>query len=453
MNRKIFSVICVLFLVFVTIASAENAYRFHIVFRDKNKSHYSLEEPLKFLSQKALDRREHQHISLDSTDLPVSAYYLKKVSKCGAAIVAISKWNNSALITLLDSANIYQILKLPFVKSEQWVWKGTLTPKLLTPDTLSIRHHRDSTYYGEAEAQINILNGQRLHQAGFTGKGMTIAVIDGGFMNANKIPLLDSVKVLGTRNFVHPKLSVYDEQSHGTGVLSCMATNTPYEMVGTAPGAAYWLLISEDGYSETPAEEDFWVSAAEYADSLGVDVINSSLGYFKFDNDSWDITYNQLDGQYSLISHTASMLADKGIILVNSAGNSGMDSWKKISVPADADNILTVGAIDVNKRLSPFSSIGNSADNRIKPDVMAMGAGCAVVRPNGKGVGRGNGTSFASPTLCGLVACLWQACPDLDAKQLIEIVRRSGDRWNNPDNIFGYGIPDMWKAYLSVHPE
>jgi subtilisin family serine protease len=429
------------------------AYRFHITFTDKNKSHYSLDKPLMFISKKALDRRTHQHLSLDSTDLPVSNFYLEKVKKSGATIAAVSKWNNSALITLDDSSKIANIKSLPFIKSTCFVWKGNVVPKYSTVDTMSIRHRQDSDYYGPAAAQIKIHNGQLLHQAGYRGDGMTIAVVDGGFMNVDKIPLLDSVHILGVHNFVRPTYSIYKEQSHGTRVLSCMATNKPYEMVGTAPNASYWLLVSEDFYSETPAEEDFWAAAVEFADSVGADVINSSLGYYKFDNHSDDILYRQLNGNYSLISQTASMLADKGIVLVNSAGNSGMDSWKKISIPADADNILTVGAVDTEGRLAPFSSIGNAADNRIKPDIVAVGVNSVIARPNGKGTERGNGTSFASPIMCGLVACLWQACPQLTAKQLIDLIRKNGDRNAYPDNIYGYGIPDMWKALLSVHPE
>lgn len=218
-------------------------------------------------------------------------------------------------------------------------------------------------------------------------------------------------------------------------------------MIGTAPEASFWLLRSEFGPTESEAEEDYWAAAAEFADSVGVDIINSSLGYHDFDYKATSHTYRQLNGHTALISHTASMLADKGIVLTNSAGNDGANHWKKITVPADADNILTVGALQRDSMNALFSSVGNTVDGRIKPDVMALGHECALIKGNGQ-ITRGNGTSFASPITCGMVACLWQALPHCTAKQIIKIVHESADRYEYPDNIFGYGIPDFWEAYI-----
>ena len=225
-----------------------------------------------------------------------------------------------------------------------------------------------------------------------------------------------------------------------------MAMNRPEVMVGTAPEASYWLLRSEDDYSEHLVEQDQWAAAVEFADSVGVDVINTSLGYYTFDDASKNYTYRQLDGHYALMSRQASRIADKGMVLVCSAGNSGDDSWKKITPPADAENVLTVGAVNKEGVLATFSSVGNTADNRIKPDVVTVGYKADVIGTDGN-LTTANGTSFASPILCGMVACLWQACPTLTAKQVIELVRHSGDRADWPDNIYGYGVPDMWKAY------
>lgn len=217
-------------------------------------------------------------------------------------------------------------------------------------------------------------------------------------------------------------------------------------MTGTAPEASFWLLRSEDEVSEHLVEQDYWAAAVEFADSVGVDVLNTSLGYYSFDDKSKNYRYRDLDGHHSLMSRQASRIADKGMVLVCSAGNSGMGSWKKITPPGDAENVLTVGAVNKQALLAPFSSIGNTADNRIKPDVVAVGEGADVIRTDGN-QGKANGTSFSSPVMCGMVACLWQACPGLTAKELLELVRASGDRAGYPDNIYGYGVPDMWKAY------
>ncbi len=275
---------------------------------------------------------------------------------------------------------------------------------------------------------------------------MTIAVIDAGFHNADKITAMQNIRILGTRDFVNPSADIFAESSHGMMVLSCIGMNRPEIMTGTAPEASFWLLRSEDESSEHLVEQDYWAAAVEFADSVGVDVVNTSLGYYSFDDKSKNYAYHHLDGQYALMSRQASRAADKGMVLVCSAGNSGMGSWKKLTPPGDAENVLTVGAIDKEGLLAPFSSVGNTADNRVKPDVMAVGLGADVIRTDGN-QGKANGTSFSSPIICGMVACLWQARPELTAKEVIELVRRAGDRAGFPDNIYGYGIPDMWKAY------
>ena len=232
-------------------------------------------------------------------------------------------------------------------------------------------------------------------------------------------------------------------------VLSCIGMNQPHVMIGTAPEASFWLLRSEDEYSEHLVEQDYWAAAIEFADSVGVDVVNTSLGYYAFDDKSKDYRYRDLDGHFALMSRQAAKAADKGMIVVCSAGNSGSGPWKKTTPPGDADNVLTVGAISKKGELAPFSSIGNTADGRVKPDVMAVGLGSDVMGTDGI-LRRANGTSFSSPIMCGMVTCLWQALPNLTAKEIIELVRRSGDRAKYPDNIYGYGIPDMWKAYQSA---
>ena len=291
------------------------------------------------------------------------------------------------------------------------------------------------------------LNGIKMHEKGFRGKGMMIAVFDGGFMNADKIPALHNIQLAGVKDFVVPKSdNVFQEMEHGTMVLSTMASHSPNNYIGVAPEAQYLLVRCEDERTESLAEEDYWAEAAEYADSVGVDVINSSLGYHAFDDEKTNHTYSEQDGETALISHTASMCADKGIICVNSAGNDGMGTWKKINFPADAKDILTVGSINEQGMNAAFSAVGPTADGRIKPDVMAYGSPTSVITGRGSII-NDNGTSFSSPLIAGMLACLWQALPRKTAKQIIKLVKLASNNQQHPDNVFGYGVPDFWKAY------
>ena len=300
-------------------------------------------------------------------------------------------------------------------------------------------------------------NGHRLHAIGLRGRGMTIAVLDGGFQNVDQIPAFYNVKIDGIRDCVwhnpklpHPEVAdhqLYYETDHGTRVLSALAANLPEVLIGTAPEAHYWLMRCEDQQSEQPVEQDYWAMAAELADSAGVDIINSSLGYNDFDEPHESLRLRDLDGNSTLISRTASMLARKGIVLVNSAGNMGMGPWKKICVPADAHQILTVGAVNEQGKNAPFSGVGPSQDGRVKPDVMALGAPAALISGRGSIV-RDMGTSFSAPVVCGLVACLWQSCPHLSANDIISLVRKSSDNYATPDNVYGFGIPNFWRAYM-----
>ena len=362
------------------------------------------------------------------------------------------KWENFVTVSCNDSTLIDRIAALPFVRTAEKVWtapKMNEGTRVATRDSVinEPKIYTDSIY-GPAITQIQLSNGDKLHDAGFKGKGMTIAVIDAGFHNLDKITAMRNIRVLGVKDFVNPQADLFAESSHGLSVLSCIGMNRPGIMTGTAPEASFWLLRSEDEYSEHLVEQDYWAAAVEFADSVGVDVLNTSLGYYAFDDKSKNYKYRDLDGRHALMSRQASHIADKGMVLVCSAGNSGMGAWKKITPPGDAENVLTVGAINKQAVLAPFSSIGNTADNRIKPDVVAVGEGADVIRTDGN-QGKANGTSFSSPIMCGMVACLWQACPRLTAKELIELVRTSGDRADYPDNIYGYGVPDMWKAYNS----
>lgn len=431
---------------------AQKTYKYRVYLKDKAGTEFSLDKPEAFLSQKSLERRKRQQLPVTGSDLPVSKPYLDILRENGAALVVTSRWNNTATVQSGDSLLPAKLETLPFVVKVEEVW--------ISPDSVPARDknrkkavtnklEKTANYYGPAYRQIQIHRGDSLHAAGFRGEGMTIAVIDGGFYNADAIKALKNIKLNGTRDFANPASDIYAENNHGMKVLSCMATNQPYVMVGTAPEASYWLLRSEDMDTEQWVEQDYWAAAIEFADSVGADVVNTSLGYQGFDNKKLNYKYRDLDGKHAFISRTAGMAADKGMVVVCSAGNEGGKTWKKITPPGDAENVLTVAAVDSSMVNATFSSVGNTADGRIKPDVAALGLKSAVLDVDGT-VSHANGTSFASPTLCGLVTCLWQACPQLTAKELIELVRCSGDRVDYPDNVFGYGIPDVWAAYRKV---
>lgn len=425
-------------------------YRLYLKDKDLDHTPFSVNRPSEFLSQRSIDRRKRQGIPVDLTDLPVAPAYEKQVTEAGIEIVGKSKWNNTLLIRIHKDKELRKLEGLEFITKRKKVFQA--------PDSVSQRMRSNvrnglnvwsqgDEFYGAADAQLKSLNGKRLHESGYRGKGMMIAVFDGGFMNVDKIPALHKIKLAGVKDFVVPESkSVFGEMEHGTMVLSTMAANAPDFYVGVAPEAQYLLIRCEDERTESLAEEDYWASAAEYADSCGVDVINSSLGYHGFDDSSMNHHYYEQDGNTALISRTASMCADKGIVCVNSAGNDGMGSWKKINFPADAKDILTVGSINEHGMNAAFSAVGPTADGRIKPDVMAFGSPTCVITGRGSII-NDNGTSFSSPLVAGMVACLWQALPGKTAKQIIKLVKLAGDNQQHPDNVFGYGVPDFWKAY------
>ena len=426
----------------------EDTLKYRISLKDKAATDYSLQKPEMYLSKKSIERRKRQGLEIDSTDLPVCKKYVDAIRKKGVHVLVTGKWDNFVTVSCNDSMLIAEIAGLPFVRSTERVWRG-VAKRASERDSLINKPLRTDSLYGPAITQIKMSHADRLHEAGFKGQGMTIAVIDAGFHNVDKIEAMKNINILGTRDFVNPQADIFAESSHGMSVLSCIGMNRPDIMTGTAPEASFWLLRSEDEYSENLVEQDYWAAAIEFADSVGVDLVNTSLGYYSFDDPTKNYRYRDLNGHYALMSREAAKAADKGIVVVCSAGNSGSGSWKKITPPGDAENVITVGAVNKYGVLAPFSSVGNTADGRVKPDVVAVGLGSDVMGTDGN-LRHANGTSFSSPIMCGMVACLWQACPELTAKEIIELVRRSGDRAVFPDNIYGYGIPDLWKAYQST---
>ena len=435
--------------------SAQLPAKYLITFKDKTNSPYSVSKPLEFLSQRSVNRRQKQNITVKTRDLPVNPSYVSEIKKTGAKIWFTSRWMNAALIQTSE-ANLQTVLKLPFVKNLEV--NGTVDdPGSRSGRRVSKFEALDNQVfnYGLAKTQNEMIGVNVMHDLGYKGEGMMIAVLDAGFNNVDKIPafkpLFDEKRIVGTYDFVKKETSVYEDDGHGTSVLSCMGAFLEGTMVGTAPKASYLLLRSEDAPSEYIIEEANWLFAAEYADSVGVDLINSSLGYTTFDDTKTDHSYAQLDGNTTIAARAADWAASVGIVCVISAGNDGTSAWKYIATPADADSILTVGAVDANKIYARFSSLGIPTDKRIKPDIVAMGQSAAVIPPNGN-VSTASGTSFSSPILCGMVAGYWQANPTLTAMQVMENIRKSGSQADKPDKILGYGIPNLFKA-LAIQEE
>lgn len=425
--------------------------------KDKNGTPYQINHPETFLSQRAINRRIKQLIPIDETDLPVSPVYLDSLKKRGLEVVHTSKWLNGITVRTADTALILKIATLPFVTFIQ-LTKPAITKK---STFLKFREEElnttiDPANYGNAIFQLTQLNGQYLHNKGFRGKGMQIAILDAGFWHINEISAFDSLRttnrILGTRDFVDPQSDIYQQHTHGMSVLSTMAGNLPGSLVGTAPDASYYLFRTEDDPTEYLVEEDNWVAGAELADSLGVDVINSSLGYYAFDDPVMNHPYSDMNGKKTRITQGANMAFQKGILVVASAGNEGNVKWKHIIAPADGENVIAVAAVDQSGKRASFSSVGPAFGGAIKPNVAAMGSQTYLITGNGL-PGYSSGTSFSSPVLAGMGACLLQANPYSNVKQIKMAIEQSASMYNKPDSLLGFGIPDFEKAdkYLKAN--
>lgn len=428
--------------------SENTYYRFRVYLKDKGNQTCNTDHPEAFLSEAAILRREQQQIPVSYSDLPISNSYKEQLANCGCALITESRWLSTVVVEYPDSSLVEKLKRLAFVDSVCWVWKGKHIP-LQEPDHTETLHIDKKTLrnrYGYAQKQIRMMKGDKLHKRGFKGEGMRIAVIDAGFTDVNRIDAFASTHIEGTRNIVYPGKTVYASDAHGTKVLSCLAANLPGIMTGTAPEATYWLIKSEDSNGESPIEQDYWAAAVEYADSVGAYIISSSLGYFDFDEPATDYTHEDLAGWKAFISQAAQMAAEKGLLVFTSAGNEGNTRWEKITVPADTPDILTVGAVTEKQKRSDFSSMGPTADGRIKPDVAAMGTNCCVIEPGGF-IRQANGTSFSTPILAGLGACLWQALPQLNAAEIRALIKQYASQAKQPDNELGFGVPNMYKSY------
>lgn len=452
--KKILPLFFILFLPF-SVFSQEDAW---VYFNAKPNAATFFDSPLKMLSQRALDRRANQNIALDFIDIPIEQSYIKQIKEtAGIAVLAQSKWLNALHIQGTQIA-INSLKDLSFVEKINFADK-TLnvagrkanSTKVKSPNKTS--KAQINYTYGSSANQIQMLNGQLLHQQDYTGTGKVIAVLDAGFPGVNTTQpfqrLRENNQILGGYNYVLRDPDFYTGSSHGASVLSCMGGFKDSQLVGTAPDASYYLFITEDDTSEKPIEESLWVEAAESADSLGVDIINSSLGYFDFDNSNYNHTYNDMNGNTTFISRGAEIAFSRGMIVVVSAGNSGGTPDPHIGAPADAVSVITVGAVNASKVLTSISSLGPSYDERIKPDVLAQGQ--SVVLSNELGaIVTGSGTSFSSPIMAGMIACLWQAFPEKTNQEIRQLVIASADKFTSPNNQYGYGIPDFGLAVTNA---
>lgn len=437
--------------------------RYVVQLADKNNSPYSISNPSAFLSARAVLRRTNQGIAVEITDLPVNPSYINGIAGAGATVLGHSKWLNTVTIQTTSSSVLNTIQSFPYVVNVTNVGRmagGDDVPNnkfknelLKKNEMFNAQVNRTASFnYGPSLNQVAMLGGDIMHNNGYIGTGLHIAVIDAGFNNADNMVVFDSLRannqILGTWDFVDNSLNVYDDDSHGSMVLSLIGGNWPGNIIGTAPGASFWLLRSEDAPTENIIEEYNWAEAAEFADSVGADVINSSLGYTDFDNPSHNHTYSDMDGNTTPATRAADLAAKKGMVVCNSAGNLGNSPWNFISVPADADSILAIGAVDDMGFYVSFSGNGPTADGRVKPNVAAQGQDTYVADNFNFGVFPGNGTSFSGPLIAGMVATLWQCHPNSTNMQIINAVQQSASQFANPDTEVGYGIPDFPKACI-----
>lgn len=455
----------VLIFFYNTLPAQTRYYRFWIGLKDKDST-YSITQPEQYLSKKAIARRHKYHIPVTQEDLPVSNKYVQAITQQGFRVLHTSRWLNAVTVQTRNKALADSVKQLPFVTEVRFLGERKYSEeeennKKNAPDineALSVleskfdenKHkQKDTNFYGKAYQQVTMLNVHRLHELGYMGEGITVAVLDAGFKNAKQLPVFryafDSSHVKGTKDFIDRRNDVFDDDDHGMAVWGCMAAYVPYELVGTSPKADFWLLRSEYILSELPVEEAHWIAAAEYADSLGADVINSSLGYNQFDDASLNHQAKDLDGKTTLVSRAAAIAATKGILIINSAGNEGDNNWRYICPPADAPGILTVGAVDKRLTYAAFSSIGTGTGKQVKPDVAAMGEEVWVASAQGP-IYQGNGTSYACPIMAGAVTCLLQANPSRSPQEIIRAIQQSASQYYAPDKFIGYGIPDMLLA-------
>lgn len=441
-------------------------YLYLIKFKDKSLNYVRKDKPETYLTQKALDRREKYGITVDSLDYPVSTAYIESVRTKGLRILYPTRWMNGIVVSTDEHDKARSCLMLFYVDKVYYLGKQRAfgnnseikavngDTAVVEPKAMELRLQEDlRKNYANGYDQLNMLNGVELHRSGYTGKGISIAVFDAGFYGVHINPVFRNIEeqVVHTWDFVSMEADVYNDDSHGAHVFSCMAASKEETMIGSAPDASYYLFRTESAKYEYLYEEIHWIRAAEVADSLGVDIINSSLGYTYFDDKEMDHSWDDLGGE-TWISRGAAIAAGKGILIVNAAGNEGTGKWKYINPPADIPEVLAVGAVQLDGEHVKFSSYGHPSLVGVKPDICAPGYGVSTTTSSGK-VTHGNGTSYASPIVCGLAACLLQANPEALPAEIIIAIINSADRRLKPDSAYGHGVPDFMlaNAMLKLH--
>jgi serine protease AprX len=447
---------CVLMcLVLVALVSEGQVNRYMVFFRDKSGTAFHVSRPGEFLSGKAITRRIQQGIELTEADLPVNSNYVDGVKSAGASVFFRTKWFNGVLVQC-DESLVASLQGLSFVDRVEYV---APKPKLLNAGRKKFNLKRkEGPVEMQTANQLSLIGLNAMHEAGHYGEGMTIAMLDAGFpgvdtadafadlINENRIDLNAS------HDFVANSGNVFQYDEHGTEVLSTITAEVPDAFTGGAPRASFQLYVTEDGTSEYRVEEYNWVFAAERADSAGADIINSSLGYYDFDDASMNYTKAQMDGKTTVVTKAAQMVADRGIVVVCSAGNEGnITSWRIITAPADAKDVIAVASVDFSGVRSSSSSIGPSADGRIKPDLAAMGVGTKIIKGSGA-LSSASGTSLAAPLITALVAGVWERYPELTNKEVIELLRNTASLASAPNNLIGYGIPNF-KAVVNYQEQ
>jgi len=450
----------------LSLPSEAQLSRYIIKFKDKGSNPFSINNPAVYLSQKAIDRRTRYSIAIDNSDLPVTARYLDSIRLSGTVtILNVSKWLNAVSIQTTDAAALAKISTFPFVQAVSGIALRTAAAisggdkfekeKEQPPVQLKeMGVTADFFNYGLSFNQVQIHNGQFLHNIGLRGQNMIIGMLDAGFNNYETLKAFDSVRannqILGIYDFVARDSSVNEDNQHGMQCFSIIAANVPGQFVGTAPKANFYLFRTEDASSEYPIEEFNWVCGAERLDSVGGDVISSSLGYGdKMSDPALNHSYAEMNGNTTMAAIGADLAAKKGILVVNAAGNEGTNTWKYLITPADGDSVIAVGAVTSSGVVVNFSSYGPSSDGQVKPDVASVGAGTIIQYPNNS-IGGGNGTSFACPNMAGLTTCLWQGFPEFNNMKIINALRQSGSKASSPDDRIGYGIPDVRKALANL---
>ncbi len=431
-----------------------------VSFQDKTGTPFTVDNPAAFLSERALLRRAAHNTVVSEMDLPLSPVYLQRVLETGAKIWLKSKWMNGVVVAAAGP-QVKTLRNLQFVTDVKLVapvqyeraTSVPVVPNLLRPAPVVEAVPVAPRFYGYGWDNLTGMKGDSLHRWGFRGKGVMVGVFDGGFPDVNYKDFLgydDPATVPGNYDLVEQDSTALDGSTHGATVLSTMAAHHPFFFIGTAPEAQYVLFKTENGKGEHRLEEINYAVALELADSIGVDVVNSSLGYTTFSYKDMNYKYKDLDGKTSPASVAITRAFARGMIIVTSAGNSGSDDWKYVGTPADSPEAFSIGALNADGSRAYFSSFGPTADGRTKPDVSALGVDVASIAANGRGLKGANGTSLASPLVAGLVACLRQAVPDATNQELLDAVRATADQANKPDNERGWGQPNFAAAYRQL---